>query len=112
MSVLILIFSLVSAKMDIVAARRSRPWPSRSNSRRQPGRGAVPLFFKKFENRCHVVALYSVSYNSDKIHRMLTMTPAIVAGVSRALWSAGNTVDLIDEQEARSAQNLADRLVG
>jgi hypothetical protein len=40
------------------------------------------------------------------------MTPAMAAGVSRELWSVGNIVDLIDEQEARRAPNLADRLVG
>lgn len=69
-------------------------------------------FSKKFENHCHMVALYTVWYNFVKMHKTLKMSPAMAAGVSRELWSVGNIVDLIDEQEARHAPNLADRLIG
>lgn len=69
-------------------------------------------FSKKFENHCHMVALYAVWYDFVKIHKTLKMTPAMAAGVSSELWSVGNIVDLIDEQEARNAPILANRLVG
>jgi IS1 family transposase len=69
-------------------------------------------FSKKFENHCHMVALYAVWYNFVKMHKTLKMTPAMSAGVSRKLWSVSDIVDLIDEQAARQAPNLADRLVG
>src|SRR6185437_15024117 len=69
-------------------------------------------FSKKFENHCHMVALYTVWYNFVKMHKTLKMTPAMAAGVSRELWSIGNIVDLVDEYGARNAPNLADRLVG
>lgn len=69
-------------------------------------------FSKKFENHCHMVALYTVWYYFVKMHKTLKMSPAMAAGVSRELWSVGNIVDLIDEQEARHAPNLADRLIG
>jgi IS1 family transposase len=57
-------------------------------------------FSKKFENHCHMVALYTVWYNFVKIHKTLKMTPAMAAGVSDRLWSVGDIVDLIERQEA------------
>src|SRR5260221_14355043 len=44
-------------------------------------------FSKKFENHCHMVALYAVWYNFVKMHKTLKMTPAMAAGVSDRLWS-------------------------
>jgi IS1 family transposase len=53
-------------------------------------------FSKKFENRCHMVALYTVFYNFCRIHKSLKVTPAMAAGVTDRLWSMEEIVALID----------------
>src|SRR5215469_275698 len=53
-------------------------------------------FSKKFENHCHMVALYAVWYNFIKMHKTLKMTPALAAGVADRLWSMEDVVVLID----------------
>jgi hypothetical protein len=42
-------------------------------------------FSKKFENRCHAVALYSVWYNFCSVHTTLGVTPAMAAGLWKRL---------------------------
>ena len=44
-------------------------------------------FSKKFENHCHMVALYAVWYNFARIHKTLRCSPAMAAGVTETLWS-------------------------
>lgn len=68
-------------------------------------------FSKKFENHCHMVALYTVWYNFVKMHKTLKMTPAMAAGVSSKLWSIGDIVDLIEATEA-PAPDIGEMLVG
>ena len=72
-------------------------------------------FSKKFENHCHMVALYAVWYNFVKMHKTLKMTPAMAAamaaGVSSKLWSVGDIVDLIEASEA-PAPDMGDLIVG
>jgi hypothetical protein len=68
-------------------------------------------FSKKFENHCHMVALYTVWYSFVKMHKTLKMTPAMAAGVSDKLWSVGDIVDLIEAAEA-PAPDMGDRPVG
>jgi len=51
---------------------------------------------KKFENHCHMVALYTVWYNFVRINKAVKMAPAMAAGVSKTLWSMDNIVGLID----------------
>lgn len=63
-------------------------------------------FSKKFENHCHMVALYTVWYNFMKIHKMLKTTPAMAAGVTNKLWSVGDIVALIEREEAREDGSL------
>lgn len=53
-------------------------------------------FSKKFENHCHMVALYTVFYNFCRIHKSLKVTPATAAGVTDRLWSMEEIVALID----------------
>jgi IS1 family transposase len=53
-------------------------------------------FTKKFENHCHMVALYAVFYNFVRIHKTLKVTPAMAAGVSDRLWSVEDIIALID----------------
>jgi hypothetical protein len=57
-------------------------------------------FSKKFENHCHVVALYAAWYNFVRIHKTLKVTPAMEAGVTDRLWSLADVVEIVDEWEA------------
>ena len=49
-------------------------------------------FSKKFENHCHMVALYAVWYNFVRIHKTLRVTPAMEAGVTDRLWSLADVI--------------------
>jgi hypothetical protein len=53
-------------------------------------------FSKKFENHCHMVALYTVWYNFVKLHKAHKLTPAMAAGVADRLMDMGDIVDMID----------------
>lgn len=57
-------------------------------------------FSKKFENHCHMVALYTLWYNFVRIHKTLRVTPAMEAGVIDHLLSFENVVEIVDEWEA------------
>ncbi len=51
-------------------------------------------FSKKFENHCHMVAIYHVYYNFCRIHQTLRGTPAMEAGLADHVWSLGELVHL------------------
>jgi IS1 family transposase len=61
-------------------------------------------FSKKFENHCHMVALYAAWYNFVRIHKTLKVTPAMEAGVTDRLWSLEDVVGIVDEWEASQKQ--------
>ena len=69
-------------------------------------------FSKKLQNHENMVALYALWYNFVRIHKTLRTSPAMAAGIEKRLWSMEDVVALIDEQDARHAPKLADRLVG
>ena len=52
---------------------------------------------KKFENHCHMVALYTVWYNYARINSAVKMAPAMAAGISDRLWDMSDIVELIDD---------------
>jgi hypothetical protein len=54
---------------------------------------------KKFENHCHMVALYTVWYNYARINSAVKMRPAMAAGISSKLWEMSDIVALIDARE-------------
>ena len=60
-------------------------------------------FSKKFENHCHMIALYAFWYNFVRIHKTLRVRPAMQAGVTDRLWSLEDAVNLIDELEIHRA---------
>jgi IS1 family transposase len=63
-------------------------------------------FSKKFENHCHMVALYAAWYNFVRIRKTLKVTPAMQAGVTHRLWSLDDVVGVVDEWEAaRKVEN-------
>jgi len=51
---------------------------------------------KKFENHCHMIALYTVWYNFARINSAVKMTPAMAASISNRLWEVADIVALID----------------
>ena len=57
-------------------------------------------FSKKFENHCHMVALYALWYNFIRIHKTLRVTPAMEAGVTDRLFTYEELVGIVDEWEA------------
>ena len=57
-------------------------------------------FSKKFENHCHMVALYAVWYNFIRIHKPLRVTPATEAGVTDRLFTYEELIGIVDEWEA------------
>jgi IS1 family transposase len=44
-------------------------------------------FSKKFENHCHMVAIYHAYYNFCRVHQTLRVTPAMEAGLTDHIWS-------------------------
>jgi IS1 family transposase len=54
-------------------------------------------FSKKFENHCHMVALYTVWYNFMRSHKTLKTTPAQAAGIADKTWTLTELVELMDQ---------------
>jgi IS1 family transposase len=54
-------------------------------------------FSKKFDNHCHMVALYTVWYNFVRLHKTLRVTPAMAAGVTDHLMGYDDLVAMIDQ---------------
>jgi hypothetical protein len=53
-------------------------------------------FSKKFESHVHMVALYTVWYNWVRIHKTLSVTPAMAAGLTTTLMGFEDIVALMD----------------
>lgn len=53
-------------------------------------------FSKKIENHCHAIALHFVYYNFCKIHKSLSVTPAMQAGLTKRLMKIEDIVMLTD----------------
>ena len=51
---------------------------------------------KKFENHCHMVALYTVWYNFVRTHSAVRMPPAMAAEIAKSPWDMADIVKLID----------------
>ena len=53
-------------------------------------------FSKKFENYCHMVAIYTVFYNFLRIHKSLKVTPAQEAGLTEKVWEWSEIIEFMD----------------
>jgi IS1 family transposase len=53
-------------------------------------------FSKKFENHCHMVAIYFAYYNFCRVHQTLRVTPAMEAGLADHVWSISELVSLLE----------------
>lgn len=60
-------------------------------------------FSKKFENHCHMVAIYHAYYNFCRIHQTLRVTPAMEAGLTNHVWSLEELVGLLDAAATKAA---------
>jgi hypothetical protein len=56
-------------------------------------------FSKKLENHYHALSLYSVWYNSVKMHKTFRMTPAMAAGLVSSPMDMSDLVTLNDKRE-------------
>lgn len=52
---------------------------------------------KKIENHIHAISLHYMHYNFVRIHKTLTCTPAMAAGVTNRLWEISDIVALLDK---------------
>jgi hypothetical protein len=53
-------------------------------------------FSKKFENRAHMVSLYTVRYNFVGQHKTHRLSPAMAAGIADRLWSIEDIAGLVE----------------
>lgn len=60
-------------------------------------------FSKKFENHCHMVAIYHAYYNFCRVHQTLRVTPAMEAGLADHVWTAEELVGVLEAREAKAA---------
>ena len=60
-------------------------------------------FSKKFENHCHMVAIYHAYYNFCRVHQTLRVTPAMEAGLTDHVWSLEELVGLLEQETASAA---------
>jgi IS1 family transposase len=60
-------------------------------------------FSKKFENHCHMVAIYHAYYNFCRVHQTLRVTPAMEAGLTDHVWSLEELVGLLEAKKAQAA---------
>lgn len=59
---------------------------------------ALSTFSKKIENHCYAIALHFVYYNFAKIHKSLSVTPAMQAGLTKRVMSVEDIAMLTDIQ--------------
>ncbi len=58
----------------------------------------------KFENHCHMVALYTVWYNFVPTNSAVRMPPAMAAGIAKSPWEMADVVKLIDAAAPKPAR--------
>jgi len=60
-------------------------------------------FSKKFENHCHMVAIYHAYYNFCRVHQSLRVTPAMEAGLADHVWSIQELITATENNVTRVA---------
>ena len=60
-------------------------------------------FSKKFENHCHMVAIYHAYYNFCRVHQTLRVTPAMEAELTDHVWSIEELVTLMGSTQVTAA---------
>ncbi len=59
-------------------------------------------FSKKFENHCHMIAIYTTWYNWVRKHKTLGTTPAVAAGLTDKTLTMADVVGLIDAHDEKA----------
>ncbi len=60
-------------------------------------------FSKKFENHCHMVAIYFTYYNFCRIHQTLRVTPAMEIGLTDHVWPISELLSRVLEDASKQA---------
>ena len=60
-------------------------------------------FSKKFENHCHMVAIYHAYYNFCRVHQTLRVTPAMEAGLADHIWSIEELITFAENKMVQIA---------
>jgi IS1 family transposase len=60
-------------------------------------------FSKKFENHCHMVAIYHAYYNFCRVHQTLRVTPAMEVGLADHVWSIQELITVAENRMAQIA---------
>jgi IS1 family transposase len=66
----------------------------------------TPAHSKKFENHCHMVALYTTWYNFCRVNSSIRITPAMEARLSDRTMDVGDIVTLIEAYELQPEVKL------
>jgi hypothetical protein len=56
-------------------------------------------FSKKLVNHFYAISLYFMFYNFVRIHKTLSISPAMAAGLTDRLWTMEDIVNLIEEKK-------------
>jgi hypothetical protein len=62
-------------------------------------------FSKKLENLAAAIAIHVAVYNFCRIHRTLSCTPAMAAGVIGELWSMDDLFDAVNQHAERKRKD-------
>ena len=60
-------------------------------------------FSKRYENHCHMVAIYYAYYNFCRVHQTLRVTPAMEAELADHVWSLVELVLLLEQKDQAKA---------
>ncbi len=60
-------------------------------------------FCKRYENHCHMVAIYYAYYNFCRVHQTLRVTPAMEAGLADHVWTLAELVSLLERKQLTAA---------
>jgi len=55
----------------------------------------IYYFSKKIENHCYAIALHFVYYNFVKIHKSISVTPAMQAGLTKRVMKIEDIANLV-----------------
>jgi IS1 family transposase len=61
-------------------------------------------FSKKYENHCHMLAIYFLYYNFGRVHQTLRVTPAMEAGLCDHVWTIEDICSLAAPKTVSSAR--------
>lgn len=57
-------------------------------------------FSKKLENHGHAVALYFMHYNLFRVHKTLSVTPAMESGPTNHVWTIEELIESMQPDES------------